>query len=104
MMLPILLLLFLCTSAAEQSTQSTQDVPQRLSKVTDLEIRLLSQKITTKELQIQQLRQQIQADRKALNDLIASACKSKSIEVQDCDVRILNDEDGEYVAVSSVVK
>lgn len=88
----------------QPASQTSQPAPQRLDKTSDLEIRLLGQKITTKELQIQQLSQQVQADRKALNDLVASACKSKSIEVKDCEVRVLNDEAGEYVAVSSSSK
>jgi len=96
--------LWALSQAVAQQAQTSQPAPQRLDKTSDLEIRLLGQKITTKELQIQQLSQQVQADRKALNDLVASACKSKSIEVKDCEVRVLNDEAGEYVAISSSAK
>lgn len=82
---------------------ATTATTNRLDKTTDLEIRLLIQKITTKELQLQQLSQSLTSERQTLNSMVESACKSKGIEMPKCNVRMENGKGGEeYLTFSKV--
>jgi len=89
----ILLSMTIATTLAQDIKSVTS--PVRLDKVADLEIRLLNQKISNMELQLNVLRQ-------SLNTMVAEQCKSKNIDISQCVIKLENDKSGEYLTLSKV--
>lgn len=91
-------------TTSKATTTSTSASPT-VDKVQDLEMRLLIQKIATKELQFQQLSQSLTTDRQTLNSMVTAACKSKGIEMPNCTVKMESDKSGgEYLTFSKTVE